>query len=176
MEEEVNLDDFVVSSHKNLHKEKVVKTAPKPEFNVIVNFKKQTIKFDRTISDEINLTYNSLAHAKSKSGAIAIVVVPGNQGVFGKQVANRKSKGSEFKNVVLMKDLVELNLTSGKYNMEKIATGPAIVGKNTIENCDYYKLAMIGDPQIIDLSKSDEEEAEEPLNIQNQEEVVPEKF
>jgi hypothetical protein len=170
MEQELfSLDDFSIAQKVNprgtTEKEKVVKV---PEFNVKVNFKKLHIAFDTVIANQINLANNSLAHARSKSGVIAIIVVPGNQGVFGKQVANSKGKGTSFKNKVLMQDLVDLNLTSGKYNLEKITTGPATILGEVVENCDWYKLIMVGEPQIIDLTQKEEEDA--PINIDTESE------
>lgn len=165
-----DLDDFVIATKSNprvavptVAEEKVI---AKPEFNVKVDFKKRHISFDTLIVKEINLANNSLAHARSKTGMLAIIVVPGNQGVFGKQVANSKSKGSSFKNRVLIQDLVDLNLTSGKYNLEKIKTGPANVGTEMVENCDWYLLKMIGEPQVIDLTEKEEiTQTEVPVEI-----------
>lgn len=158
-----DLNDFIVAvkSNPRIVREEKELVTKKAEFNVKVDFKKQHVSFDSVIATQINLTHNSLAHARSKSGTIAIIVVPGNQGVFGKQVANSKSKGTSFKNKVLMQDLVDLNLTSGKYLLSKITTGPAMINGNKIENCDWYKLNMVGDPQIIDLTEPQpvEEEA-----------------
>lgn len=157
-------DDFEVSSKANYRKQPVEKVkqpkAPAP-YNVKFDFAKRKIIFNRDIYQEINLAENSLVHAASRSkGRVAIIVVPGKQGLFGKGVTG-KAKGNAFKNRKLAEDLVDLNLTSGKYKMEYMGIAPAKVGKKTVEGCLWYTLSMYGDPQIIDLSQPDDENSAE---------------
>lgn len=154
-------DDFEVSDKANYRKtpvERVKEPKPPLPYNVKFNFAKRKIIFGREIYQEINLAENSLAHAASKSkGQVAIIVVPGKQGTFGKGVTG-KDKGNAFKNRKLAEDLVELNLTSGKYKMELMGVAPAKVGKKTVEGCTWYNLTMIGDPELIDLSTEEQED------------------
>ena len=175
MEEQLfSIDDFVIATKSNPRKEeepKPVKAAP--EYNVKVNFKNKHIAFDKLIAEEINLAHNSLAHAVNPAkGVVALIIVPGDQGVFGKGIKG-KAKGSSFKNQVLVKALVDLNLTSGKYKLEKFATGPAKVGKTVVENCDWYKLNMIGEPQVINFEE-DTKEVPMTLELDEQAPVVEE--
>lgn len=154
--------DFEVSRKANYQKEpaeKVKEPKPLPPYNVKFNFKKKKIVFDSTIAKEIDLANNSLAHAPSFSkGQMAIIVVPGRAGLFGKGQQGSE-KGNAFKNRKLAEDLVALNLTSGKYKMEKVGEGPAKIRTKTVEGCQWYLLNMIGEPQQVDLSN--EESAEE---------------
>jgi len=149
-----NLSDFGnVVAKSNFRKEETEKPVKEKAFNVKFDFKKQRIIFDTVIAADINLEGNSLAYAPNpNANAIAIIVVPGNEGVFGKKKGN-KNKGRSFKNKMLAKHLVEFNLTSGQYKLDKIGTGPTVVGKKTVENCDYYLLNMVGEPKIVTLGK-----------------------
>lgn len=156
-----DFDDFEISDKVNYRKtpmKRVKEPKPPPPYNVKFDFAKRKIIFSREIYQEINLAENSLAHATSKSkGQVAIIVVPGKQGTFGRGVTG-KEKGNAFKNRKLAEDLVELSLTSGKYKMELMNVAPAKIGKKTIDGCTWYNLTMIGDPEIIDLSEPDTED------------------
>lgn len=165
---EFDFEEFEISTKANYRKEpveKVKQPRPPAPYNVKFDFAKRKIVFNREIFQEINLAENSLVHAASKSkGRVAIIVVPGKEGLFGKGVTG-KAKGNAFKNRKLAEDLVDLNLTSGKYNMIFMGTAPAKVGKKTVENCAWYTLQMYGDPQIIDLSEPDTSEEDENENV-----------
>lgn len=150
---EFNLSDFVVSTKANYQKEEQpkIKGAKKSPYQVKVDFKKQVITFSKTIAEQIGLEFNSLAHAVSPKGTIALVVVPGNEGLFGKSIARGKSKGLHFKNRKFTEDLASLNLTSGTYNLTKIGTAPAKIRTKVVDNCDYYMVEMYGEPKDLSL-------------------------
>lgn len=154
MENQFNLSDFgSVVPKSNFRKEETEKESKVKPYNVKFDFKKQRLIFDTVIAAEINLENNSLAYAPNEAGkAIAIIVVPGNQGVFGKKKGN-KNKGRSFKNKMLAKHLVEFDLTSGTYKLNKLGTGEATIGKEKVQNCDYYLLDMVGEPKAVILTE-----------------------